>query len=139
MGNHSHSHHHHTSLSMAPPHSETPEELQRYQETKKVTIVGALVNVVLAVLKIMIGYIGHSQSLVADGVHSLSDTATDIAILIGVRFWSAPPPATTCSSRALPSILEATDETLQFRWITIRFRSISKSYNQGDCCNEEGY
>jgi len=28
---------------------------------------------------------------VADGVHSLSDTATDLIILVGVGFWSAPP------------------------------------------------
>ncbi len=83
MGNHSHSHH--PSLTVSPPRSDTPEELQRYQETKKVTIVGAIVNVVLAVLKIVIGYIGHSQSLVADGVHSLSDLLTDILVVVAAK------------------------------------------------------
>jgi cation diffusion facilitator family transporter len=85
LGNHSHSHHHHTSLSVAPPHSETPEELQRYQQTKKITIVGAAVNIVLSVLKIVIGYIGHSQSLVADGVHSLSDLLTDVLVIVAAK------------------------------------------------------
>ncbi|WP_455212216.1 cation diffusion facilitator family transporter [Kaarinaea lacus] len=85
MGNHSHSSHHHTSLSVAPPHPETPEEKLRYQETKKVTIVGAMVNVVLAVLKIVIGFIGHSQSLVADGIHSLSDLLTDVLVVVAAK------------------------------------------------------
>ncbi|MGD8591932.1 MAG: cation diffusion facilitator family transporter [Gammaproteobacteria bacterium] len=86
MGNHSHSHtHHQPSLTVTPPSSDTPEELQRYQETKKITIVGAVVNLVLAVLKIVIGYIGHSQSLVADGVHSLSDLLTDVLVVVAAR------------------------------------------------------
>ena len=84
MSNHSHTHQH-TAWSASPPHAQTPEELQRYQETKKVTIVGALVNVVLAVLKIVVGYIGHSQSLVADGVHSLSDLLTDVVVIVAAK------------------------------------------------------
>jgi cation diffusion facilitator family transporter len=70
---------------MAPPSTASADDLQRYQQTKKVTIVGAVVNVVLAVLKIFIGYIGHSQSLVADGIHSLSDLLTDIVVIIAAK------------------------------------------------------
>ena len=70
---------------MAPPSSNSPQELQRYQQTKQVTIVGALVNIVLAVLKIIVGYIGHSQALVADGVHSLSDLLTDILVIVAAK------------------------------------------------------
>jgi len=44
-------------------------------------------------LKLTAGYAGRSQAVVADGVHSLSDTATDLIILVGVGFWSAPPDA----------------------------------------------
>ncbi len=43
----------------------------------RVTLVGALVNLLLAGIKIVIGVIGHSQALVADGVHSLSDLLSD--------------------------------------------------------------
>lgn len=51
---------------------------------------GALVNVALSAAKIAAGFLGNSQAVVADGVHSLSDLATDAAVLIGVRYWSEP-------------------------------------------------
>lgn len=56
----------------------------------KVTWVGLAVNVILAGLKLAAGWFGHSRALVADGVHSLTDLATDVALLLGARYWSAP-------------------------------------------------
>ena len=44
---------------------------------RRVTWVGLILNVILAALKISIGLAFFSQSLVADGVHSISDMATD--------------------------------------------------------------
>ena len=55
---------------------------------------GLAFNVVLSVFKVAAGIVGKSQAVVADGVHSLSDTGTDVAILVGVRYWSAPPDET---------------------------------------------
>ena len=55
------------------------------------TWIGLIVNILLSALKMAGGVIGSSQAIIADGVHSLSDSSTDIAILIGVRFWSRPP------------------------------------------------
>ncbi|MBT3279119.1 MAG: cation transporter [Phycisphaerales bacterium] len=55
-----------------------------------VTLVGAVVNIVLAIAKTTIGILSGSQALVADGVHSLSDLATDFAVVVGARFWTAP-------------------------------------------------
>ncbi|HOZ46005.1 MAG TPA: cation diffusion facilitator family transporter [Candidatus Hydrogenedentes bacterium] len=55
-----------------------------------VTWVGLFVNLVLTVLKFTCGVVGHSQAVVADAVHSLSDMASDTAILVGVRFWTKP-------------------------------------------------
>ncbi len=52
--------------------------------------VGLIVNLLLAAGKAAAGIIGHSQAVLADAVHSLSDTVTDIAVILGVRFWSAP-------------------------------------------------
>jgi cation diffusion facilitator family transporter len=52
--------------------------------------VGLVINLLLAALKAAAGIIGHSQAVLADAVHSLSDTATDIAVILGVRYWSAP-------------------------------------------------
>lgn len=52
---------------------------------KNITLVGALVNVLLIFLKLMTGIFGHSQALIADAIHSVSDLFTDIAVLIGLR------------------------------------------------------
>ena len=41
--------------------------------------------------KFIIGFLGHSQAVVADAAHSLSDTSTDFIILFGVKYWTAPP------------------------------------------------
>ena len=57
---------------------------------RRVTLWGMLANLLLSAGKLVVGWLGSSQALVADAVHSLSDTATDLAILIGVRYWSAP-------------------------------------------------
>ena len=51
----------------------------------RVTIVGALVNVFLSIIKIGFGILGQSTALIADGVHSLSDLASDLLVLIAVR------------------------------------------------------
>ncbi|MGI6459958.1 MAG: cation diffusion facilitator family transporter [Candidatus Hydrogenedentales bacterium] len=59
-------------------------------ETRKVTLWGLAINLVLSGLKFIVGLLASSQALVADGVHSLSDMATDVAVLIGLRYWSAP-------------------------------------------------
>jgi len=60
-------------------------------EIRRITWIGLTGNLALAAVKFAAGWIGSSQAVVADAVHSLSDTATDLAILLGVRFWSAPP------------------------------------------------
>jgi len=53
----------------------TPAERSRL--TKRVTLVGAVANLVLSALKIIFGFIGHSHALIADGIHSLSDLLSD--------------------------------------------------------------
>ena len=48
----------------------------RYREVARVTIVGAILDLVLGIAKLFAGYFAYSQALIADGVHSLSDVAT---------------------------------------------------------------
>jgi len=60
------------------------------QQIKKITIIGMGVNIFLTIIKIAAGYFGKSQAVLADGVHSLSDLSTDIAIIIGANYWTAP-------------------------------------------------
>ncbi len=56
-----------------------------------VTLIGLVVNVLLTVAKAVGGVVFRSQALIADAVHSLSDLATDLAVIFGVKYWSAPP------------------------------------------------
>ncbi len=66
---------------------------QRMQQVGFVMWVGTWVNFFLAVFKIVAGYLGNSRAVLADGVHSFSDLLTNIVVLVGVRFWLAPPDA----------------------------------------------
>jgi cation diffusion facilitator family transporter len=55
------------------------------REGQKVTWVGAGANVLLIAIKFVLGFLGRSQALIADAVHSVSDLATDAVVLLGVR------------------------------------------------------
>lgn len=57
----------------------------------RVTLAGAVVNALLAAGKLAAGVFGRSAALVADAAHSLSDLATDFAVLLFVRVASRPP------------------------------------------------
>lgn len=58
---------------------------------RRITWVGLWVNVGLTVIKIAIGLAGGSLALLADGFHSLSDMATDVAVIFGVHFGGKEP------------------------------------------------
>ncbi len=60
---------------------ETMKIDQRQRITRRVTLVGALVNCILATLQITFGILGKSQALLADGLHTLSDLSTDFIVL----------------------------------------------------------
>ncbi|MFQ5642071.1 MAG: cation diffusion facilitator family transporter [Thiogranum sp.] len=57
----------------------------RYREVRKVTLVGSVVDLLLGVAKIVVGWLAHSQALIADGLHSLSDLATDFVVLYAAK------------------------------------------------------
>ena len=57
---------------------------------RKITHLSIWINIVLTGLKLAAGIFGRSQALIADAIHSLSDFATDIAVLIGLRFTAKP-------------------------------------------------
>ena len=64
--------------------------MERSKEIYKVTLVGGVVNVLLLLFKFVAGVVGHSAAMAADAVHSLSDLATDIIVLLFVRISSKP-------------------------------------------------
>jgi len=58
---------------------------------QKVTWVGAVANALLIGFKFAAGIFGHSQALIADAVHSVSDLFTDVIVLIGLRIGKKAP------------------------------------------------
>lgn len=65
--------------------SEESEKEKRYREIRRVTHIGSAVDVVLAVLKVTVGWLAQSQSLIADGIHSFSDLLTNFMLLFVAR------------------------------------------------------
>ena len=61
------------------------------RQIKSITYIGIAVNIALSVVKVVIGSLAGSLALLADGIHSLSDVATDAAVLLGLRLGSKGP------------------------------------------------
>ena len=62
----------------------------REKSIYKVTWIGSIVNFLLLTFKFVAGILGHSSALVADAVHSLSDFATDIIVIVFVKISGKP-------------------------------------------------
>lgn len=73
-------------MSNARSHSDIDiSSTERYAASRRVTLVSVLWNLVLTVSQIIIGLVGNSQALVADGVHTLSDVFTDFMVLFALK------------------------------------------------------
>lgn len=64
---------------------QTGKHNPRYRETIKVTLIGSVIDLLLGVFKILFGFLSQSQALLADGIHSLSDLATDAIVLYAAK------------------------------------------------------
>lgn len=80
MGGHHHQQQHH--------HQPKTDGDGRYREIRWVTLVGSVLDLTLGILKLVFGYLANSQALIADGVHSLSDLATDFMVLFAAKHGS---------------------------------------------------
>lgn len=58
----------------------------RYVAVKHNSIIAAIVNTLLGIIKIIVGFWGNSHALIADGFHSLSDLITDFLIVVASRY-----------------------------------------------------
>ena len=63
----------------------TQETEARNHQERRCTLVGMTSDVCLSALKIVTGIIGHSSAILADGIHSISDTVTDALVYAMVR------------------------------------------------------
>ncbi|KWH43993.1 cation diffusion facilitator family transporter [Burkholderia stagnalis] len=66
---------------------------EKHAVARKSTLVSIVLNVVLATFQIAVGTIAHSQALIADGVHSISDLISDFVVLVANRHSGALPDA----------------------------------------------
>ena len=62
----------------------TESEENRKSASKRATIASIIVNILLSIGQISLGFIGNSQALIADGVHTLSDLSTDTLVLYAI-------------------------------------------------------
>ena len=69
---------------MSHTHLPDPQDA-RYRDVRLVTVVGAVVDLLLGIAKVVVGLAAGSQALVADGVHSFSDLATDFLVLFAAK------------------------------------------------------
>ena len=68
-------------------------EVMFSSKAQKVTVLGALVNIVLFLSKLIVGILGNSQALIADALHTASDLATDFIVFAGLIAGRRPPDA----------------------------------------------
>ncbi|MGM9859748.1 MAG: cation diffusion facilitator family transporter [Muribaculaceae bacterium] len=61
---------------------------ERSRRIYRATIAGGVVNALLVVAKFIAGIAGNSAAMIADAVHSLSDFATDVVVLLFVKLSS---------------------------------------------------
>jgi cation diffusion facilitator family transporter len=71
--------------------SESATESTRHKAVARVLIRVLFLNLAVAVAKIVFGYASGAISILSDGFHSLTDAASNIVGLIGVRAASQPP------------------------------------------------
>jgi cation diffusion facilitator family transporter len=79
MKNHTHGHTHDKSAAFEPAHP------VRFAAARKSTWVSIFINLMLTVLQMLGGFFGKSQSLMADGMHSLADLLSDVLVLFANR------------------------------------------------------
>lgn len=80
MKKHTHSHQVHADIGVFEPvHPE------RFAAAQKSTWISIIINLILTLLQIMGGFFAHSQALMADGLHSLSDLLSDALVLYANR------------------------------------------------------
>ena len=57
----------------------------RYTASLRVALVNITANFLLTIAQVIIGIVGHSQALVADGLHTLSDTLADLMVIFALK------------------------------------------------------
>lgn len=64
---------------------------ENYNLGIKASIVTIVINVVLTVVKLVAGFLGRSNAMLADGVHTLSDVLSTVVVMVGLKVSSREP------------------------------------------------
>jgi len=64
--------------------------MSTYKKVSRILILVLVANLSIAIMKLTVGYLTKSESISADGLHSLTDTTSNIIGLIGIRIASRP-------------------------------------------------
>ena len=64
---------------------------QHIREAHKVTLIGAALDTLLGIAKIIVGWLSQSHALIADGIHSLSDLLTDALVIVATYYGRQAP------------------------------------------------
>lgn len=76
---HGHNHSHDKSAAFEPMHP------ARFAAARKSTWVSIFINLILTIVQVLAGFFGKSQSLMADGLHSMADLLSDVLVLFANR------------------------------------------------------
>jgi len=105
---------------------------QRRKAAERVTLIGSVVDLLLGLSKIIVGFIANSSALIVDGVHSLSDLATDFMVILVLRISHQEPDKNhpwghgrfeTVGTVALGVILIAVGATLAYEMLVRAFNT----------------
>lgn len=67
------------------------EQNRRFKQAEFAAWIGIIINVLLTIVKGMIGLQSQSKALIADAIHSASDIAGSLAVYVGLRAAKQPP------------------------------------------------
>lgn len=70
---------------------ETELHNQQTRAARKVTLIGLVVNVINAGVKMFVGFWANSYALIADGIHSASDMLSDVLVLVASHYGRRQP------------------------------------------------
>ncbi|WP_280548340.1 MULTISPECIES: cation diffusion facilitator family transporter [unclassified Halomonas] len=71
--------------------SSTADRAAQTREAHKVTLIGAVIDFVVGVAKMLAGFAVGSAALVADGIHSFSDILTDLFVVAATHYGRQEP------------------------------------------------
>src|SRR5215212_8761171 len=83
--------HSHQSLSISHDTRQPPSHDVRYAAVERVLLRVLLLNLSVAAAKIAFGYASGAISILSDGFHSLTDAASNVVGIVGVRAAGRPP------------------------------------------------